>query len=104
VTVYAQKSRIVFQRRVRFTGVVVRQEWLDAALWLKRRVEHPRAYRIEDFGRLGYGVHFRLARPSDVDRRLVAFIREAYSEAVRPMRTAVARQRHPTRQSSTRAS
>ncbi len=34
VTVYAQKSRIVFQARVRFAGAVVHNEWLEATLWL----------------------------------------------------------------------
>jgi len=82
VTVYAQKTRIVIQARVRFAGAVVRGQWLDAGLWLKRRVRHPRVQRIEDFGRLGFGVHFRLTSPADIDRRLVAFMRAAYAEAV----------------------
>ena len=50
---------------------------------LRRRVSHPRLLRIEDYGRLGYGVHFRLRKPSDVDRELVALMREAYAAAVR---------------------
>jgi len=82
VTVYAQKTRIVIQARVRFAGAVVRQEWLDAGLWLRRRVTHPRVHRIEDFGRLGYGVHFRLTAPADIDDRLAALVREAYGAAV----------------------
>jgi len=95
VTVYAQQTRIVLQARVRFAGVVVHRDWLDAGLWLKRRVRHPRIVRTEDFGRLGYGVHLRLSQPRDVDRRLAALVREAFTEAVRPLRAAVARQRHP---------
>lgn len=82
VTVYAQKTRIVLQARVRFAGAVVRAQWLDAGLWLWRRVKHPRVHHIEDYGRLGYGVHFRLARPSDIDARIVKLMREAYSAAV----------------------
>ena len=82
MTVYAQKTRIVIQARVRFAGAVVRQEWLDAGLWLRRRVTHPRVHRIEDFGRLGYGVHFRLTAPADIDDRLAALVREAYGAAV----------------------
>lgn len=80
MTVYAQKTRIVIQARVRFAGAVVRQEWLDAGLWLRRRVTHPRVHRIENFGRLGYGVHFRLT--ADIDRRLAASVCEAYGAAV----------------------
>lgn len=81
VTVYAQKTRIVLQARVRFAGAVVRGSWLDAGLWLRRRVEHPCIHRIEDFGRLGYGVHFRLTGPADIDARIVQLMREAYGVA-----------------------
>jgi len=86
VTVYAQKTRIVIQARVRFAGAVVQSQWLDAGLWLKRRVSHPRVHRIENFGKLGYGVHFRLTEPRQIDRKLVALMRQAYAEAVRPRR------------------
>jgi len=82
VTVYAQKTRIVIQARVRFAGLVVRQRSLDAGLWLKRRVAHPRLQRVENLGRLGYGVHFRLTSPAEIDRQLAALVREAYDGAV----------------------
>jgi uncharacterized protein DUF5655 len=95
VTVYAQKTRIVLQARVRFAAVMVHGAWLDVGLWLKRRVRHVRVRRIEDYGRLGYGVHLRLATAADVDRGVAALIREAHAEAVRPVRGPVARRRHP---------
>jgi hypothetical protein len=79
VTAYAQKSRIVFQVRVRFAGAVVRRTWIDAGLWLKRRASHPRLVRVEDFGPLGYGHHFRLERPEDVDAALRRLMKEAYA-------------------------
>jgi hypothetical protein len=81
VTVYAQKTRIVIQARVRFAGAVVRGGWLDASLWLRRRAEHPALIRVESFGRLGYGLHFRLEAPGDVDARLARLVREAYRSA-----------------------
>lgn|GEM_PF-325764 len=86
VTVYAQKTRIVIQSRVRFAGAVVESRWLNGTLWLRRRVSHPRVHRIEDFGKLGYGVHFRLTEPKQIDRRIVGLMREAYNEARRPRR------------------
>jgi len=79
VTVYAQKTRIVMQGRVRFAGAVVRKDWLDAGMWLKRRVSHPRLIRSESFGHLGYGHHFRLCQPDDVDSSLVKLLGEAYA-------------------------
>ena len=79
VTVYAQKTRIVMQGRVRFAGAVVRKDWLDATMWLKRPITHPRLVRTESFGRLGYGHHFRLCVPDDVDSAMVKLLREAYA-------------------------
>ena len=79
VTVYAQKTRIVFQSRVRFAGAVVHHDWLDASIWLPHPVDHQRVLRIESFGRLGYGVHFRLTKLTDIDGRLGALMREAYA-------------------------
>jgi hypothetical protein len=79
VTVYAQKTRIVLQVRVRFAGGVVRKRWFDAALWLKRRVDHPTLARVEDLGRLGYGHHFRLAGAKDLDAAFGRLVREAYA-------------------------
>ena len=81
VTAYAQKTRIVIQQRVRFAGAVVYKEWLDATLWLKRKATHRYLHRVEDFGRLGYGLHFRLDRPEQIDRSLRALVREAYRTA-----------------------
>lgn len=77
VTVYAQKTRIVIQGRVRFAGAVVHRDWLDAGLWLKRHAEHRCLSRIESFGRLGYGHHFRLRQPGDIDEALAGLVREA---------------------------
>jgi hypothetical protein len=79
VTVYAQKTRIVFQTRVRFASAVVRRHWVDASMWLKRRVRHRRLSRVESLGRLGYSVHFKLEDPGDVDEALAALMREAYA-------------------------
>ena len=81
ITVYAQKTRIVIQNRVRFAGVVVRSESLDVGLWLKRRVEHPLIRRVESLGRLGFGIHYYLGAPEDIDEAMVESVQEAYSIA-----------------------
>lgn len=41
VTVIPQKTRISFQARVRFAGALIRRNWIECRLWLKRRVEDP---------------------------------------------------------------
>ena len=78
LTVYAQKTRIVFMVRVRFASVVVRKGSLDFALWLSRRVDHPRRARVEVFGPRILYTHFTLTTPEDIDRELEALVREAY--------------------------
>jgi len=78
VTVYAQKTRIVIQARVRFASVVVRKNWLDAGMWLKPQIERPRLVRVEDSGRLDFGHHFRLAKREDIDDGMAALMREAH--------------------------
>jgi len=77
-TVYAQKTRIVFQTRARFAGVLVRKNRLEVGLWLKRRREHPRLYRIEFYPPSDYVHRIRLAQLAEMDRDLVRFVREAY--------------------------
>jgi len=77
-TVYAQKTRIVIQARVRFAGAVVRLGHIDARLWLRRRVTHPLLDNVEDFGRLGYVHHFRLTSPDEIDAELQKLMCEAY--------------------------
>jgi hypothetical protein len=79
VTVYAQKTRIVMQGRVRFAGAVVHKDWLDASMWLRRRVNHPRLVRTESFGNLGYGHHFRLSHPQQIDQAMIELLGEAYA-------------------------
>ena len=78
VTVYAQKTRIVIQARVRFAGEVVRNHWLDASIRLKRRAEHACLMRIEGFVHLGFGQHFRLAGRGDIEDALARLMREGY--------------------------
>jgi len=77
VRVYAQKTRIVFQNRGRFVGVLVRKNRLDVGLWLKRRREHPRLYKIEFYPPSDYVHRIRLADISEIDGELAGFVKEA---------------------------
>ena len=76
--VYAQKTRIVFQARARFASIVVRKNRLEFGLWLKRRREHPRLYRIEFYPPTDDVHRIRLAHSSELDRVLAGFVREAF--------------------------
>ncbi|MFQ5943920.1 MAG: DUF5655 domain-containing protein, partial [Anaerolineales bacterium] len=79
VTVYAQKTRIVFQVRTRFAAVMTRKKWLNLQLWLRREVSHPLLQRVEMFTYRDHGHIFRLQSPQDIDEQLVAFLRESYA-------------------------
>lgn len=80
VTIYAQKSRIVFMVRVRFLSVYVHKTWLGAGIWLKRRgVTHPALYKVEDYKTLGCVYYIRLESPAQVDPELIALLRECYA-------------------------
>lgn len=86
MTVYAQKTRIVFQARARFAGAVVCKNWIQGGLWLKRRADHPLFHRVEKVPPNNYLYTFRITRPQDLDDDLIAFLRETY---------AVGRQEYP---------
>ena len=92
VTVYAQKTRVVFMVRVRFASLVVRKRPLDFALWLSRRVDHPRPARLEVFGQRIFYTHFSLATPEEINLSLESLIRESYRTG---------RQEHPRSPSRT---
>ena len=87
VTVYAQKSRIVLLHRVRFLNVVVRKNFLDAGLWLRRKADHRLLIRTESYGNLGYGLHFRFEKPSDLDGTFSRLLRESYRIHRKPPHT-----------------
>ena len=79
VTVYAQKTRIIFQVRGRFAGAVIKKNWVEGGVWLKRKAEHPRFFRIESPTPRDHIHRFRLVKLEDIDEELAAFIREAYA-------------------------
>ncbi|HET8550762.1 MAG TPA: DUF5655 domain-containing protein [Bryobacteraceae bacterium] len=78
VSVYAQKTRIVFQVRARFAGAAACRRWPNCGLWLKRRATHPLIRRVEFVGGRDYIHHFRLTEPGEIDDGLRELIREAY--------------------------
>ncbi len=78
VKVIPQRTRIALQSRIRFGSVVVRRDWLDVALWLKQRAEHPRLRKVDDLGKAGFYHWFRLTDPDQLDDALGALISVAY--------------------------
>jgi hypothetical protein len=82
VTVNVTKTRISFQRHVRFAGVAaVRKDALIAGFWLKRRIQSPRFGRVEFIPPDNYIYQFRLERSSELDAEVEGWLREAYQLA-----------------------
>ncbi len=79
VTVYAQKTRIVFMVRVRYASVVVGARSLRLGLWLSRKVDHPLASRFDRLGPRVFYTYFKLGSPEDIDADLRALLCEAHS-------------------------
>jgi Domain of unknown function (DUF5655) len=78
VNVYAQKTSIVFQVRVRFARAMPRKRWLDGHFWLKRRVSHPRLTKVEHLLRDDWIHWFRITEPAQIDARFARLLRESY--------------------------
>jgi hypothetical protein len=79
VDVVVQKTRICFQVRVRFAGVIVRKRWLECGLWLKRRIESPRFSRIEHLTRNDWIYYFPLTDSGQLDAELATWLHESYA-------------------------
>ena len=67
VRMIPQKSRIVFQVRVRYAGCNVRKSYLECAIALPRRVENPRFTKITPHAPHFIGHHFRVTSEADLD-------------------------------------
>lgn len=78
VTVYAQKTRIVFQVRARFAGATPHKKWLDCGFWLKRRASHSLIRRVGLIPPRDHVHLVRLTRWEGVDERFKELIAEAY--------------------------
>jgi hypothetical protein len=77
--VYAQKTRIVFQNRGRFSAVMPRSRWLEVTVWLKRRHPDPRFHKVEFLPRSDWLHYLRLTDTAQLDESLRDILREAWA-------------------------
>lgn len=79
VTVNINKSRISFQARVRFAGVVrVLRDGIVCGFWLKRRIDSPRFSRVELIPPRDWVYQFKLREVGELDEEVRGWIGEAY--------------------------
>jgi hypothetical protein len=78
VTMIPQKTRVVFQVRVRFGGCYPRKSHLQCALALPRVDDDPRFFKTERYGAHFIGHYFRVHSEADLDEDVQRWMRESY--------------------------
>ena len=73
-----QKTRVVFQVRVRFAGAYPRKSHFLAGFALPYRANDPRFVKIEAYAPHFQGHTLRVASKSDLDEQVQHWLREAY--------------------------
>ena len=73
-----QKSRVVFQARMRFVGVMPRKSHLICHFVLPRQIESPRFHKIETFNPRCHAHSLRVTEEADLDAEVARWLSEAY--------------------------
>ena len=76
-TVYAQKTGIIFQLKLRFALTVNRNNWINVALCLWKPRKHHTMKRIEYFGGRCHRHWFRISSCSDIDAAFKNLVKES---------------------------
>lgn len=77
ITVYAQKTGIIFQKRHRFALAVPRKNWLDIALCLWQPRKHKTLRKIEYFGGRCHRHWFRVLDPIEMNKTFDKLLKES---------------------------
>ena len=78
-TMIPQKTRVVFNVRMRFAGATVRKSHLRVGLILERRLPpDARLVDIESFGPRCHAHYFKIERADQLDASFAALVSEAY--------------------------
>jgi hypothetical protein len=78
VRMIPQRTRAVFQVRVRFAGCYPRKSYLLCGVALPRRLEHPRFVRINEYTPHFIGHQFRICSEEELDVEVQSWLRESY--------------------------
>jgi Domain of unknown function (DUF5655) len=79
VVVDVAKTRISFQGRVRFAGVVrLRKDSVVLGFWLKRRIDSPRFTKVELIPPHDWIYQFAAWSPDDIDDEVAGWLAAAY--------------------------
>lgn len=78
VRVIPQKTRAVFQVRVRFAGCYPRKSHLICTVGLRRRLDNPRFVRVDEYARQFIVHRFLIHSEADLDAEVQSWLRESY--------------------------
>ena len=78
VRMIPQKTRVVFQVRVRFAGCYPRKSHLICGIALPRTTPHPRFIKITPYTKHFVGHQFRIQHPDELDSEVQAWLRQSY--------------------------
>lgn len=78
VTIIPQKTRVVFQVRVRFAGCYPRKKYLLCGIALRQELKSPRIVRTEKFANRFVGHYFNVQSEADLDAELQSWLHQAY--------------------------
>ena len=79
VIITPQRTRIVFQVRVRFLGCVPRKSHLLCTFEFTSRKNHRRFRKVTTYARLWHGHELRIDAEDQLDSEVAAWIRESYA-------------------------
>ena len=73
-----QKTRVVFQTRMRFTGCTPRKSHLICHFVLPRRISNSRFHKIETFNERCHAHYLRVQSEEELDAEVRDWIKRAY--------------------------
>lgn len=85
VLCYSQKTRIVFQSRIRFAHCLTQKSVLRCGLILDREYPgHKKLVKVERYGKRSFGHYFKMSKTEDFDSEFMALIKNAYDAGSDP--------------------
>jgi uncharacterized protein DUF5655 len=78
VRMIPQKTRVVFQARMRFAGATPRKSHLLCHFILSRKIDNPRFHKIETFNPRCHAHYLRVSEDAELDAEVARWLREAY--------------------------
>lgn len=85
VTLHPVKTRVALMVQVRFASVNrITKDALHCHLWLKRKPDSKKFYRVDVLSRNDFVCHFKLADARFIDMEFRKFLKQAYENGKRP--------------------